>query len=103
MEGPAPYLLCQMVLQMWLIQETHRAILCFFRVKKAPKKAIIQRWVKKFETFETVENIKSKSVRRGSYSGRPKTRTQEVINMMRESVKFEKKYAINKKKDFKLF
>ena len=85
-----------MVLQMWLIQETQRAILCFFRMDKALKKAIRKRWVNKFETFGTVENINSKSVRRDSYSRRPKTRTREVIDMVRESFKESPKRSLRK-------
>ena len=63
------------------IKEQFRA---FFGLDKAPEKPIIQRWVKKFETLGTVGNINSKSVNRTSHSGRPKCRTQEVIDKVRD-------------------
>lgn len=76
------------------IKEQFRA---FFGLDKAPEKPIIQRWVKKFETLGTVGNINSKSVNRTSHSGRPKCRTQEVIDKVRESVEQSPKRSLRKR------
>ena len=39
-----------------------------------------------FEIFGTIENLNSKSERRVSYSGRPKTRADQIIDWARKSV-----------------
>ena len=66
----------------------------FFGLDKAPEKPIIQRWVKK---FGTVGNLNSKSVNRTSHSGRPKSRTQDVIDIVRESVEQSPKRSLRKR------
>ena len=53
---------------------------------RAPEKKIIQSWVNKFEAFGTIENLNWKSERRVSYSGRRKTRADQIIDRVRESV-----------------
>ena len=63
---------------------------------RAPEKKITQSWVKKFETFGTIENLNSKSERRISYPGRSKTRADQVIDRVRESVQETPKQSIRK-------
>ena len=56
----------------------------FFVLDKAPEKPIIQRWVKKFETFGTVGNLNSKSV-------------NHTTGRYRESVKQSPKRSLRKR------
>ena len=50
-----------------------------------------------FETFGIIENLNSKSERRVSYSGRPKTRADQIIDWARESVQESIKRSLCKR------
>ena len=58
----------------------------FFEIDRELHKSVIQDWVSKFETYGTTVNINKKSSGRFSHSGRPRTRTQQIVEMVQESV-----------------
>ena len=57
-----------------------------FQCEKAPPKSRIQNWMDHFENYGTVGNLNAASDNRPSHSGRPRKRTAELIEIMRESV-----------------
>ena len=46
----------------------------------------MQDWVSKFEAYGTAVNFNKKSSDSFSHSGRPRTRTQKIVEMIQESV-----------------
>ena len=68
-----------------------------FQTEVAPDKSLIYRWVEKFRKHGTVQNLNSKSDDRQTHSGRPKKRTTEVIEMVRNSVEFSPKRSIRRR------
>ena len=58
----------------------------FFDVDRELHKSVIQDWISKFETCRTTVNLNKKSSDRFSHFGRPRTRTQQVVEMVQESV-----------------
>ena len=58
----------------------------FFGIGREFHKSVIQDWVRKFETYGTAVNLNKKSSDRFSHSGRPRTRTQQIVEMVQESV-----------------
>lgn len=68
-----------------------------FEMDRAPPKSVIQDWVNKFEKFGSVLNLNTKTPDRSSHSGRPRTRTQEVIDKVRESVEQSPKRSLRRR------
>ena len=68
-----------------------------FKCEKAPSKSRIQNWVDHFEKYETVENLNAASENRPSHSGRPKKRTAELIESVRESLQQSPKRSVRKR------
>ena len=71
---------------MWLGQQDFRAISYFFEIDGELHKSVIQDWVSKFETYGTAVNLNKKSSDRFSHTGRSRTRTQQIVEMVQESV-----------------
>ena len=57
----------------------------FFEIDRELHKSVIQDWVSNFEMYGTVVNLNKKSSDRFSHSGRPRTRTQQIVEMVQES------------------
>ena len=57
-----------------------------FECEKAPSKSRIQNWVDHFEKYGTVGNPNAASENSPSHYGRPKKRTDELIESVRESL-----------------
>ena len=68
-----------------------------FECEKAPAKSRIQNWVDHFEKYGTVENLNAANENRPSHSGRPKKRTPELINRVRESLHQSPKRSVRKR------
>ena len=51
----------------------------FFEIGRELHKSIIEDWVSKFETYGTAINLNKKSSDRFSHSGRPRTRTKQIV------------------------
>ena len=68
-----------------------------FKTDKFPRKSIICEWVKKSETFGTVLNVNAKSDDRPTHSGRPKVRTDEVVDLIWTDVEQSPKRSIRKR------
>ena len=51
----------------------------FLEVDRELHKSVIQDWVSKFEAYRTAVNRNKKSSDRLSHSGRPKTRTHQIV------------------------
>ena len=69
----------------------------FFEMDKSPGKSVIQDWVNKFEKFGTVLNLNSKCDERPTHSGRPRIRTEQVVDMVRESVEQSPKRSVRRR------
>ena len=59
---------------------------------------MIYHWVEKFRKYGTVQNLNCKSDDRPTHSGRPKKRTAEVIETVRNSVDFSLQRSIKRRK-----
>uniref|UniRef100_H2Z2Y6 DUF4817 domain-containing protein n=1 Tax=Ciona savignyi TaxID=51511 RepID=H2Z2Y6_CIOSA len=68
----------------------------FMRQYSAPSKSRIQNWVDHFEKYGTVENLNAASENHPSNSGRPKKRTAELIESVRESLQQSPKRSVRK-------
>ena len=68
----------------------------FFEVDRELHKSVIQDWVGKFETCRTAVNFNKKSSDRFSYSGRPRTRSQQIVEMVQESVERSPKRSLRR-------
>ena len=69
-----------------------------FLTEVSPDKSMIYRWVERFRKYGTVQNLNCKSDYRSTHSGRPKKRTAEVIETVRNSVDFSPKRSIKRRK-----
>ena len=69
----------------------------FFEIDRELHKSVIQDWVRKFESYGTVVNLNKKSSDRFSYSGRPRTRTQQIVEMVQESVDRSPKRSLRRR------
>ena len=69
----------------------------FFEVDRELHKSVIQDWVSKSETYRTAVNLNKKSSDRFSYSGRPRTRTQQIVEMVQESVEWSPKRSLRRR------
>ena len=69
----------------------------FFEVDRELHKSVIQDWVGKFKTCRTVVNLNKKSSDRFSHSGRPRTRTQQIAEMVQESVDRRPKRSLRRR------
>ena len=58
----------------------------FFEIDTELHKSVIQDWVSKFETYGTAVNLNKKSSDRFSHSRWPRTRAQQIVDMVQESV-----------------
>ena len=63
----------------------------FFEEGRELHKSVIQDWISKFETYRTAVNLNNKSSDRFSHCGRPRTRTQQIVEMVLESDEWSKK------------
>ena len=63
----------------------------FFEIDRELHKSVIPDWVSKFETYGTAVNLNKKSYSRFSHSGRPRTRAQQIVEMVQESVERDPK------------
>ena len=68
----------------------------FFEIDRELHKSVIQDWVSKFETYGTAVNLNKKSSDRFSHSGRPRTRTQQIVEMVQESVERSPKRSLRR-------
>ena len=69
----------------------------FFQIYRELHKSVIQDWVSKFETYGTAVNFNKKSSDRFSHSGRPRTRTQQILEMVQESVERSPKRLLRRR------
>ena len=65
--------------------------------EKAPSKSRIQNWVDHFEKYGTWEDLNAASENRQRHSGRPKKRTAELVESVRESLKESPKRSVRKR------
>lgn len=68
-----------------------------FGTEKSPTKSAIYKMVKKFKAHWSCENLNKKSDIRESHSGRPRIRSLEVIELVRESVEKSPKRSSRKR------
>ena len=68
----------------------------FFEIDRELHKSVIHDWVSKFETYGTVVNLNKKSSDRFSHSARPRTRTQQIVEMVQESVERSPKRSLRR-------
>ena len=68
----------------------------FFEIYRELHKSVIQDWVSKSETYGTAVNLNKKSADRFSHSGRPRTRTQQIVVMVQESVERSPKRSLRR-------
>ena len=66
----------------------------FFEIDRELHKSVIQDLVTKFETYGTAVNLNKKSSDHFSHSGRPRTRTQQIVDMLQESVERRPKRSL---------
>ena len=78
-------------------KETQDSFMHQFECEKAPSKSRIQNWVDHFEKYGTVENLNAASEKRPSHSGRPKKRTTELVESVRESLHASPKRSVRKR------
>ena len=69
----------------------------FFEIDRELHKSVIQDWVSKFETYGTAVNLNKKSSDRFSHSGRPRTRTQQIVEMIQESIERSPKRSLRRR------
>ena len=69
----------------------------FFEENRELHKSVIQHWVSKFETYKTAVNLNKKSSDRFSHSGQPRTRTQQIVEMIQESVERSPKRSLRRR------
>ena len=69
-----------------LVEKISERFHTFFEIDRELHKSVIQDWVSKFETYGTAINLNKKSSDRFSHSGRPRTRTQQIVEIIQESV-----------------
>ena len=69
----------------------------FLEVDRELHKSVIQDWVSKFETCRTAVNLNKKSSDCFSHSGRPRTRTQQFVEMVQESVERSPKGSLRRR------
>ena len=69
----------------------------FFQIDRELHKSVIQDWVSKFETYGTAVNLKMKSYDYFSHSGRPSTRTQQILEVVQESVERSPKRSLRRR------
>ena len=69
----------------------------FFEIDRELHKSVIQNWVSKFETYGTAVNPNMKSPDRFSHSGRPRTCTQQIVEMIQESVERSPKRSLRRR------
>ena len=77
-------------------KKTQGSFMPQFKCEKAPSKSRIQNWVDQFEKYGTVENLNAASENSPSHSGRPKKRTAELIESVRESLQQSPKRSVRK-------
>ena len=78
-------------------KKTQDSFMRQFECEKAPSKIRIQNWVDHFEKYGTVENLNAASENRPSHSGRPKKRTAELIESVREFLQQSPKPSARKR------
>ena len=78
-------------------KKTQDSFMRQFECEKAPSKSRIQNWVDHFEEYGTVENLNAASENRPTHSGRPKKRTAELIESVRESLQQSPKRSVRKR------
>ena len=69
----------------------------FFEVDRELHKSVIQDWVTKSETCRTAVNLNKKSSNHFSHSERPRTRTQQTVEMVQESVERSPKRSLRRR------
>ena len=72
----------------------------FFEVDGELHKSIIQDWVSKSETCRTTIILNKKSSDRFNHSGRPRTRTQQIVEMVQQSVERSPKRSLRCRSQF---
>ena len=78
-----------------LVEKISEQFHTFFEIDRELHKSVIQDWVSKFETFAV--NFNKKSSDRFSHSGRPRTRTQQIVEMIQESVELSPKRSLRRR------
>ena len=80
-----------------LVEKISERFHTFFEIDRELHKSVIQDWVSKFETYGTAINLNKKSSDRFSHSGRPRTRTQQIVEIIQESVKRSPKRSFRRR------
>ena len=68
-----------------------------FETASSPCKSVIQAWIDYFRTYGTVLNLNVKDDKRPTHSGRPRKRTAELNDYVREAVGNSPKRSIRKR------
>ena len=74
-----------------MVKKISEQFLTFLEIDIDLHKSVIQDWVSKFETYGTAVNLNKKSSDHFSHSGRPRTRTHQIVEMAQESVERSQK------------
>ena len=69
----------------------------FFEIDRQLHKSVTQDWVSKFETYGTAVNLNKESSDCFSHSGRPRTRTRQIVVMVQESVERSPKQSLRRR------
>ena len=80
-----------------LVEKISEQFHTFFEINRELLKSVIQDWVSKFEMYGTAVNLNKKSTDRFSHSGRPRTRTQQIVEMIQESVERSPKRSLRRR------
>ena len=75
-----------------LVEKISEQFHTFFEIDRELHKS-----VSKFETYGSAVNLNKKSSDRFSYSGRPRTRTQQIVEMIQESVERSPKRSLRRR------
>ena len=80
-----------------LVKKISEQFHTFFEVDRELHKSVIRNWVSEFETCRTTVNLNKKSTDRFSHSGRPRTSTQQIVEMVQESVERSPKRSLRRR------
>ena len=80
-----------------LVEKISEQFHTFFEIDRELHKSVIQDWVCKFETYGTAVNLNKKSSDRFSHSGPPGARTQQIVEMIQESVERSPKRLLQRR------
>ena len=85
---------CKLIYKCGSVKKILEQFHTFFEIDRELHKSVIQDWVSKFETYGTAVDLNKKSSDRFSHSGRPRTRTQQIVEVVQESVERSPKRSL---------